>query len=76
MDIVRGFALSSDSDKDSDNSESSDIEVLDSSDVCGDQRRDWPSHSCQGSCNLIQTGQRKESGGSDTSTTQKKSQSL
>ena len=37
MDVVRGLASSSDSDKELDNSESSDIKILDSSDVCHGQ---------------------------------------
>ena len=37
MDVVRELASSSDSDKDLDNSESSDIKILDSSDVCHGQ---------------------------------------
>ena len=37
MDVVRGLASSSDSDKELDNSESSDIKILESSDVCHGQ---------------------------------------
>ena len=50
MDVVRGSASSSDSDKDLDNSESSDINIPDSSDVCHGQYR-----SLNSSCNLLPT---------------------
>ena len=73
MDVVRELTLSSDSNKVSNNSESSDIEILDSSDICHSQSHDQPLSS---SFSLIQTDQREESGGSDISTSQKKGQSL
>ena len=50
MDVVRGLASSSDSDKGLDNNKSSDIKILDSSDVCHGQYR-----SLNSSYNLLQT---------------------